>query len=50
MNKHNIIETKLQIQRTNRWLPEWKGVGGGNKYVRQINRYKLPVVKLMSHG
>ena len=27
MNKHNKIETDSQIQRTNRWLPEGRGLG-----------------------
>ena len=27
MNQHN--STELQMQRTNRWLPERKGEGGG---------------------
>ena len=25
INKHNKTETELQIQRTNRWFPEWRG-------------------------
>ena len=28
MNKNNETETDSQIQRTNRWLPERRGVGG----------------------
>ena len=44
-NKHNKTETELQIQRTNTWLPEWRGAGGGEKYVREIKRYKLPAAK-----
>ena len=31
MNKHNKKEIELQIQRTNSWLPEGKGGGGGKK-------------------
>ena len=27
MNKNNETETDSQIQRTNRWLPERRGVG-----------------------
>ena len=45
MNKHNKTETGSQIQRTNRWLPERRGLGGGEKQVREIKRYKLPAAK-----
>ena len=47
MNKHNKAES--QIQRTNRWLPEGKVVGGGEKQVRATKRYKPPAAKQMSH-
>ena len=26
MNKHNKTDTESQIQKTNRWLPEWERV------------------------
>ena len=29
MNKQNTTETVSQIQRTNRWLPKGRGMGGG---------------------
>ena len=38
MTKHNKTETDLQIQRTNRWLPEWREVNGAKKWVREIKR------------
>ena len=38
MTKHNKTETDLQIQRTNRWLPEWREVSGAKKWVREIKR------------
>ena len=31
MNKHNKTKTELQIQRTNKWLPEGKGFTGRRK-------------------
>ena len=31
MNKCNKTETELQIQRTNKWLPEGREVGEGEK-------------------
>ena len=38
MNKHYKTETELQIQRTNRWLPErgWerKEIGEGDKEIQ----------------
>ena len=36
MNKHKKTETELQIQRTNRWLPEKREVGGEKKKMREI--------------
>jgi len=33
------------MQRSNRWLPEGKEVGEGEKYVRKIKKYKLIVAK-----
>ena len=35
MDKHNKTE-ELQIQRTNKWLPEERGVGEEKKQVREI--------------
>ena len=46
-NKHKI-KTELQIQKTNRWLPEM--VWGGKKQMREIERYKFLVTKQMCHG
>ena len=50
MNKHNKTETDSKIQRTNRWLPDGRGMGAGKKQVREIKRYKLSVAKYINHG
>ena len=47
MNKHNKAKTGSQIQRRNRCLPEGRGLGGGEKQVSAIKRYKT---EEMSHG
>ena len=39
MNKQNEKETHWQIQRTNGWLPEYKGVGGQAEKGKGIKRY-----------
>ena len=44
MNNHNKKETKLYIQRTNRWFLDGRWVGGQKK-AREIKRYKLPIAK-----
>ena len=36
MNNYNKTETDSQIQRTNRWLIEWRGVGEEEKWVGGI--------------
>ena len=36
MNRHNKTGTESQIQRTNRWLPEERGVREGEKQVTEI--------------
>ena len=38
MTKHNKTEIDIQIQRTNRWLPEWREASGAKKRVREIKR------------
>ena len=40
-NKLNKTETKLQIQRTYRQLPEGGEVEGGKKQLKEIKRYKF---------
>ena len=45
MKEHNKTETEVQIQTTNRWLSEGKEIGEGEKQMREIKRYKLPVTK-----
>ena len=38
MTKHNKTEIDIQIQRTIRWLPEWREASGAKKWVREIKR------------
>ena len=45
MNKHNKTERVID---TNRFLPEERGLGGGEKQVTEIKRYKLPGAKYTS--
>ena len=49
MNKHNKKETDLQIQRPNQCLPEQGDMRGGRKWLKGIKRYKLSVIKSISH-
>ena len=44
MNKHNKTETDSQIKRTSKQVAEEKMVWGW-KLVKEIKRYKLPVMK-----
>ena len=49
MNEHNKKETDLQIQRTNQCLPEQGDLRGGMKWLKGIKRYKLSVIRSISH-
>ena len=40
---------RAQTQRTNWWLPKVEG-GSWAKWMRGIERHKLPAVKQMNHG
>ena len=43
-------QTELQIQRTNRYLPEKKELGEVEKWVKEINRYKLQTSSFKING
>ena len=42
-NRNRVIDTE------NTWLSQGRGLGGWDKEVKEIRKYKLPVTKWMSH-
>lgn len=50
MNNRTKQKQELQKHKTNRRLPEIRGLRGGEKQVREIRRYRLLASKSMTHG
>ena len=42
-------ETDSETQKTNLWLPKWRGREGGTNQEYRINRYKLLYIKQISN-
>lgn len=49
MNKQNETKTVLQIYTRNRWLLKRWNVRGVKKWIREIKRYKIAIIKLKNH-